>query len=78
MLNGATPVDKGYDRHMRDMLRDSDDDYDSDDSVSNAYESVRNNAWVSSGITANHASSPPLVRLNPPREFVSPLILATI
>lgn len=44
-LNGETPVEGQYGKHFRNQLRESDDDSDSDDSVSNAYEDVRTHSW---------------------------------
>ena len=44
-LNGELPVEGTYRQHLIDQLRDSDDDDDDDDeSVSNVYESVREEA----------------------------------
>ena len=42
-LNGELPVEGTYRQHLIDQLRDSDDD-DDDESVSNVYESVREEA----------------------------------
>ena len=43
-LNGELPVEGTYRQHLIDQLRDSDDDNDDDESVSNVYESVREEA----------------------------------
>ena len=43
-LNGELPVEGTYRQHLIDQLRDSDDDSDDDESVSNIYESVREEA----------------------------------
>ena len=43
-LNGELPVEGTYRQHLIDQLRDSDSDDDDDESVSNVYESVREEA----------------------------------
>lgn len=42
-LNGETPVDGSYNNHLKEVLREDDD---SDDSQSNAHESVSVDPWV--------------------------------
>ena len=52
-LNGAHPVEGTYRQHLIDQLRDSEDEDENDESVSNAYESVREDAWDLLGTTAD-------------------------
>lgn len=78
MLNGETAVQGSYRQHIIDKLKEDDDGYDSDDSLSNAHENVRKDAWVFSETTVDHAPSPHSVKLSQPRESRSPLALVMI
>ena len=75
MLNGETPVEGKYRHNVIEKLGEEDDGSDSDDSVSNAYESVRTDGRVSFGTTANHVLSPRSVILSPTLGSLSLLVL---
>lgn len=74
-LNGETPVDGSYNKHLQDVLGEDDD---SDDSQSNAHESVRVDPCIPFGTMTDHVPSPHSVKPNPTRELLSPLALVTI
>lgn len=76
-LNGETPIEGSYQKHFINQLGE-DDEYDSDESVSNVYESVREHARDLFKTTADHVPSPRSVRLSPTWEFLFPLVLVTI
>ena len=75
MLNGETPVEGRYYENFKEKLAEDDDESDSDDSVSNAYESVRTDAQVSFGTTANNFLSLRSVILSPTLGSLSFLVL---
>ena len=59
-LNGETPVEDSYRKHLIDVLRDDDSDDDDDDTVSNVHESVSDAACFYVVAPANSVFSPHL------------------